>query len=136
MEEERLVHDVFHDALTGLPNRALFMDRLKLALERTRRRKDQVFSLLFLDLDSFKAINDNLGHIVGDQLLIQVSRRLTACLRTTDTIARLGGDEFTILLEDLTDDREALRIVERLQTALERPCKLGPSDIVVTASIG
>jgi diguanylate cyclase (GGDEF)-like protein/PAS domain S-box-containing protein len=136
MAEERLVHDVFHDALTGLPNRALFMDRLRLALERTRRRKDQVFSLLFLDLDSFKAINDNLGHVVGDQLLILVSRRLTACLRTTDTIARLGGDEFTILLEDLSDEREALRIVERLQKALERPCKLGPSDVVVTASIG
>jgi diguanylate cyclase (GGDEF)-like protein/PAS domain S-box-containing protein len=136
MEEQRLVHDVFHDALTGLPNRALFMDRLKLALERARRRKDQAFAVLFVDLDSFKAVNDNLGHIMGDQLLIQVSRRLTACLRTTDTIARLAGDEFTILLEDLNDDREALRIVERLQKELERPCKLGPCDVVATASIG
>lgn len=136
MEEERLVHDVFHDALTGLPNRALFMDRLSLAIERARRRKDQVFAVLFLDLDGFKAINDSLGHIMGDQLLIQVSRRLTACLRTTDTIARLAGDEFTILLEDLTDERESLRIVERLQKELERPCKLGTDDIPVTTSIG
>ncbi len=136
MEEERLVHDVFHDALTGLPNRALFMDRLRLALERTRRRKDQVFAVLFLDLDGFKAVNDNLGHIIGDQLLIQISRRLTACLRTTDTVARLAGDEFTILLEDLNDDREALRIVERLQKDLEQPCKLGSCDVVMTASIG
>lgn len=136
MEEERLVHDVFHDALTGLPNRALFMDRLRLALERARRRKDQAFAVLFVDLDSFKAVNDSLGHIMGDQLLIQVSRRLTACLRTTDTVARLAGDEFTILLEDLNDDREALRIVERLQKELERPCKLGPREVIVTASIG
>lgn len=135
-EEERLVHNVFHDALTGLPNRALFMDRLGLATERGRRRKDQVFAVLFLDLDGFKAINDSLGHIMGDQLLIQISRRLNACLRSTDTIARLGGDEFTILLEDLTDGRECLRIVERLQIELALPFKLGSSDIQVTASIG
>jgi diguanylate cyclase (GGDEF)-like protein/PAS domain S-box-containing protein len=136
MEEQRLIHNVFHDALTGLPNRALFMDRLRLATERSRRRKDQVFALLFLDLDGFKGINDSMGHIIGDQLLIEVSRRLSACLRTTDTIARLAGDEFTILLEDLSDEREALRIVERLQKALQRPCKLGTRDILVTASIG
>jgi diguanylate cyclase (GGDEF)-like protein/PAS domain S-box-containing protein len=135
-EEERLVHNVFHDALTGLPNRALFMDRLRLATERARRRKDQIYAVLFLDLDGFKAINDSLGHIVGDQLLIQISRRLKACLRTTDTIARLGGDEFTILLEDLNDERESLRIVERLQTELALPFKLGASEVQVTASIG
>jgi len=136
MEEQRLIHNVFHDALTGLPNRALFMDRLRLAIERSRRRKDQVFALLFLDLDGFKGINDSMGHIIGDQLLIEVSRRLSACLRTTDTIARLAGDEFTILLEDLSDEREALQIVERLQKELQRPCKLGTRDILVTASIG
>ena len=136
VEEKRLIHNVFHDALTGLPNRALFMDRLRLATERARRRKDQVFAVLFLDLDGFKAINDSLGHIIGDQLLIQISRRLNACLRATDTIARLGGDEFTILLEDLTDEREAVRVVERLQKELAQPLKLGGSDIHVTASIG
>lgn len=136
IEEERLVHNVFHDALTGLPNRVLFMDRLRLATERARRRKDQVFAVLFLDLDGFKAINDSMGHIMGDQLLIQISRRLKACLRTTDTIARLGGDEFTILLEDLTDERESLRVVERLQKELAQPFKLGTSDVQITASIG
>jgi diguanylate cyclase (GGDEF)-like protein/PAS domain S-box-containing protein len=136
VEEERLIHNVFHDALTGLPNRTLFMDRLRLATERARRRKDQVFAVLFLDLDGFKAINDSMGHIMGDQLLIQISRRLNAALRTTDTIARLGGDEFTILLEDLTDEREAVRVVERLQKELAQPFKLGASDIHVTASIG
>lgn len=135
-EEERLVHNVFHDALTGLPNRALFMDRLRLATERTRRRKDQIYAVLFLDLDGFKSINDSLGHIVGDQLLIQISRRMKACLRTTDTIARLGGDEFTILLEDLSEERESLRIVARLQKELALPFKLGANEIQVTASIG
>jgi diguanylate cyclase (GGDEF)-like protein/PAS domain S-box-containing protein len=135
-KEERLIHNVFHDALTGLPNRALFMDRLRLATERSRRRRDQMFAVLFLDLDGFKAINDSMGHIMGDQLLIQVARRLNACLRATDTIARLGGDEFTILLEDLTDEREAVRIVERLQKELTLPFKLGASEVEVTASIG
>lgn len=136
MEEERLVHSVFHDALTGLPNRALFMDRLRLATERSRRRKDQLFAVLFLDLDCFKNVNDSMGHIMGDQLLIQVSRRLKACLRTTDTIARLGGDEFTILLEDLGGEHESIRIVERLQSELARPFNIGSRDISVTASIG
>ncbi len=136
MEEERLVHSVFHDALTGLPNRALFMDRLHLATERARRRKDQLFAVLFLDLDCFKTVNDSMGHIMGDQLLIQVSRRLRACLRTTDTIARLGGDEFTILLEDLSGELESIRIVERLQSELRRPFNIGSRNILVTASIG
>jgi len=135
-EEERLVHDVFHDALTGLPNRALFMDRLKLATERARRRKDQVFAVLFLDLDCFKTVNDSLGHIIGDQLLIEVARRLKGSLRTTDTVARLGGDEFTILLEDLNDEREPILIVERIQNDLRKSFKLGTSDLTVTASIG
>ena len=136
MEEERLVHSVFHDALTGLPNRALFMDRLRFATERARRRKGQLFAVLFLDLDGFKTINDSMGHIMGDQLLIEVSRRLKGCLRTTDTIARLGGDEFTILLEDLAHEDESIRVVERLQTELARPLKLGARDIQITASIG
>lgn len=135
-EEQRLIHNVFHDALTGLPNRTLFMDRLRLAVERARRRKDQVFAVLFLDLDGFKAINDSMGHIIGDQLLIQISRRLNACLRATDTVARLGGDEFTILLEDLTDECECIRIVERLQRELALPFKLGASEVQITASIG
>lgn len=134
--EERLVHDVFHDALTGLPNRSLFMDRLSLALERSKRRREQVFAVLFLDLDSFKTVNDTLGHMIGDQLLIEVARRLKGCLRTTDTVARLGGDEFTILLEDLNVESEALRIVDRFQRELARAFKFGIHDLSITASIG
>jgi len=135
LAEEKLVHDVFHDALTGLPNRALFLDRLTVAIERARRRPGE-FAVLFLDLDGFKEINDNLGHMVGDQLLIEIARRLRACLRMTDTIARLGGDEFTIILEDLEDQKETIRIVERLQQELAQPIKLGNSQASVTASIG
>jgi len=134
--EERLVHDVFHDALTGLPNRSLFMDRLGLALERSKRRREQVFAVLFLDLDSFKTVNDTLGHMIGDQLLIEVARRLKACLRTTDTVARLGGDEFTILLEDLNAESEALRIVDRFQRELAGAFKFGIHELSITASIG
>src|SRR5215208_1583415 len=99
--EEQLLHDAFHDALTGLPNRALFMDHVKMAIQRSRRSGDRLFAALFLDLDRFKIINDSLGHMVGDQLLVGIAHRLEACLRPGDTVARLGGDEFTILLADL-----------------------------------
>ncbi len=93
--EEQLAHQAFHDALTGLPNRALFMNRLEHALARSTRQPSQT-ALLYLDLDRFKVVNDSLGHEVGDQLLIAVGERLQACVRPQDTVARLGGDEFTI----------------------------------------
>jgi diguanylate cyclase (GGDEF)-like protein/PAS domain S-box-containing protein len=134
--EERLVHDVFHDALTGLPNRALFMDRLKLAAQRARRRKDQLFAVLFIDLDRFKVVNDSFGHQVGDQLLIGIARRLETFVRSTDTIARLGGDEFTVLLEDVKDQSEAVRIVGRIQKGLSQPFTLGGHELCSTASVG
>lgn len=134
--EERLVHDVFHDALTGLPNRALFMDRLKLAAQRARRRRDQLFAVLFIDLDRFKVVNDSFGHQVGDQLLIGIARRLETFVRSTDTIARLGGDEFTILLEDVKDQSEAIRIVERIQNGLSQSFTLGGHELLSTSSIG
>ena len=99
--EDRLLHDAFHDALTGLPNRALFMDHLGLSIARAKRNPDQKFAVLYLDLDRFKIINDSLGHMIGDQLLVGIARRLEMCLRPGDTIARLGGDEFTVLIEDI-----------------------------------
>jgi diguanylate cyclase (GGDEF)-like protein len=114
--EEQLIHDAFHDALTGLPNRALFADHVKMAIRRAQRSNEQSFAILFLDLDRFKVINDSLGHLVGDQLLVGIARRLETCLRPGDSIARLGGDEFTILLEGLIDIEDAIVIAQRVQT--------------------
>lgn len=134
--EEQLLHDAFHDALTGLPNRALFMDHLKLAIARTQRHPEQMFAVLFLDFDRFKIINDSLGHMVGDQLLVAIARRLEQGLRPGDTVARLGGDEFTILLEDLTHPEEAVALAERLQADLTAPFSLFGNEVFASASIG
>jgi diguanylate cyclase (GGDEF)-like protein/PAS domain S-box-containing protein len=134
--EERLLHEAFHDVLTGLPNRALFMDHLKLSVERGKRREDRLFAVLFLDLDRFKIINDSLGHMVGDQLLVGIARRLEICLRPGDTVARLGGDEFTILLEDLANVPEVIDVAERLQKALALPFNLNGHEVFTTVSIG
>jgi len=134
--EEQLLHDAFHDALTGLPNRALFMDHLKLAIARTQRHPEQMFAVLFLDFDRFKIINDSLGHMAGDQLLVAIARRLEHGLRPGDTVARLGGDEFTILLEDLTHPEEAVALAERLQNDLMAPFNLFGNEVFTSASIG
>jgi diguanylate cyclase (GGDEF)-like protein/PAS domain S-box-containing protein len=134
--EERLLHDAFHDALTGLPNRALFMDHVKLAIGRARRKGERLFAALFLDLDRFKIINDSLGHMVGDQLLVDIARRLEVCLRPGDTVARLGGDEFTILLEELAGPEDAIEVARRVQEAVSRPFRIGGHEVFTTASIG
>jgi diguanylate cyclase (GGDEF)-like protein/PAS domain S-box-containing protein len=134
--EKRLLHDAFHDTLTGLPNRALMMDHLKLTIARAKRRPGLGFAVLFLDVDRFKLVNDSLGHMVGDQLLVGIARRLEACLRPGDTIARVGGDEFTILLEDLTEEGEAICVAERIHEELKQPFNLGGRDVFTTVSIG
>ncbi len=134
--EEQLLHDAFHDALTGLPNRALFMDHVKMAIQRSRRSGDRLFAALFLDLDRFKIINDSLGHMVGDQLLVGIAHRLEACLRPGDTVARLGGDEFTILLEDLASTDDAIEVARRVQEAVTQPFNIGGHEVFTTASIG
>jgi diguanylate cyclase (GGDEF)-like protein/PAS domain S-box-containing protein len=134
--EDRLLHDAFHDGLTGLPNRALFVDHLKLAIERSKRGGEEFFGVLFLDLDRFKIINDSLGHMVGDQLLIGIARRLEDCLRPGDTVARLGGDEFTVLLEDVQKTDEIIQVAERLQKELSLPFNIGGHEVFTTVSIG
>jgi diguanylate cyclase (GGDEF)-like protein len=134
--EEQLLHDAFHDALTGLPNRALFMDHVKMAIQRSRRSGNRLFAALFLDLDRFKIINDSLGHMVGDQLLVGIAHRLEACLRPGDTVARLGGDEFTILLEDLASMDDAIEVASRVQEAVSQPFNIGGHEVFTTASIG
>jgi diguanylate cyclase (GGDEF)-like protein/PAS domain S-box-containing protein len=134
--EERLLHDALHDAMTGLPNRALFMTHLKHAVDRAKRNPERLFAVLFLDLDRFKIINDSLGHLAGDQLLTEAAHRLQGCLRLGDTIARLGGDEFTVLLEDMTSRDEATTVAQRIQSEIARPFNLNGHQIFTSASIG
>ena len=133
--EEQLRHQALHDPLTDLPNRALFIDRLEHALERAPRSKGQV-AVLFLDLDNFKVVNDSLGHLAGDQLLVSVAARLRSCLRPGDTVARLGGDEFTVLIEGASDAAYAARVSERIIEVLRKPFFLDGQEMIVGASIG
>jgi diguanylate cyclase (GGDEF)-like protein/PAS domain S-box-containing protein len=134
--EHQLVHHALHDNLTGLANRALFMDRLQQAIGRSKRLAGYRFAVLFMDLDRFKVLNDSLGHVVGDQLLISIARRLEACLRSVDTIARLGGDEFTILLEGIHDTEDACFLAERIHLSLQTPFNLSGQEVFTSASIG
>jgi PAS domain S-box-containing protein len=152
--EELLAHNAFHDALTDLPNRALFLDRLQHALTLSKRHPDYKFAVLLIDVDEFKVINDSLGHTAGDQLLIQIGQRLKDAVRRADTVARprtagendkpanddrlarLGGDEFTILLDDIRDPIEAVRVAERVQSELATPFVVDRQEIVISASIG
>jgi len=150
---ERLLHDALHDHLTELPNRALFMERLQRACRRTIRHPEYIFAVMFVDLDRFKTVNDSLGHSAGDRLLIEIVRRVTGALRRDDvisrpatadpqdfidnTLARLGGDEFTILLEDIRDPSDAVRVAERIQQAVRAPISMGGGqEVFATASIG
>jgi diguanylate cyclase (GGDEF)-like protein/PAS domain S-box-containing protein len=134
--EQSLLHNAFHDNLTGLPNRTLFLDRLQHCMNRQTRNARNLFAVLFLDLDRFKVINDSLGHSVGDHLLIDVAKRLTAAIRPEDTVARLGGDEFTILLEDVRSELEVSNVTERIHRALREPFDLDEREIFALCSIG
>jgi diguanylate cyclase (GGDEF)-like protein len=136
LAEEQLLHDAFHDALTDLPNRALFMDRLRRAILRTRRQESYHFAVLFLDLDGFKVINDSLGHAAGDQLLIAIGRRLELGMRGGDTLTRLGGDEFAILADDIRDVDDAIGLAERVRGDLKAPFNINGHEVFATGSIG
>ena len=132
--EQELIHQAFHDALTGLANRALFRDRLGHAMARDRGAGS--YGVLFIDLDDFKTVNDSLGHAAGDALLREMTTRLRGCLRDGDTAARLGGDEFAILLEDVDDDNYCIAIAERMLEALSIPFEVAGAEVTTGASIG
>jgi diguanylate cyclase (GGDEF)-like protein/PAS domain S-box-containing protein len=134
--EVHLRYQAFHDLLTGLANRQLFLEHLEQALRRTARTRGRKVAVLFIDLDNFKVINDSLGHEVGDVLLTAVSERLQGCLRLENTLARFGGDEFTVLLEEVANPNEAVGVAERILETFRSPFVLDGREVVVTASIG
>jgi diguanylate cyclase (GGDEF)-like protein/PAS domain S-box-containing protein len=133
--EERLLNQILHDPLTGLHSRVLFMDRLLHALARSERLRTPV-AVLFVDLDHFKDINDRFGHRAGDEMLISVARKLERAVRPSDTVARIGGDEFVVLCEDMSSERDAVLVAQRLSEALSLPVAFGDANMSVTASIG
>jgi diguanylate cyclase (GGDEF)-like protein/PAS domain S-box-containing protein len=134
--ESQLAHMAFHDPLTGLPNRSLCLDRIRQALERSKRRDNYQYAVIFLDLDRFKIVNDSLGHHMGDRLLEFVARRLRECVRSLDTVSRLGGDEFVVVLEETGSYREVVRIVKRIRDAMSEVFPLSGHDVHVSASMG
>jgi diguanylate cyclase (GGDEF)-like protein/PAS domain S-box-containing protein len=134
--EAQLMHNAFYDGLTELPNRVLFLDRLRQTIERSKRRNDYYFAVLFLDLDGFKEINDRFGHGIGDDFLVAIARRLESCLRGGDSVARFGGDEFTVLLDDIKGIADATNVAKRMQDSLRSPVNLNGYQLSTTASIG
>src|SRR5205807_1210911 len=133
--EIKLAHDAVHDPLTSLPNRTLLTDRLRMAMARSARRKS-LFAVLFLDLDHFKLVNDSLGHLAGDELLVQAAARLQEAVRPGDTVARISGDEFVILCEDVAGAEHAERIAARAADALSIPFQIEDRRVGASASIG
>jgi len=136
LADERTAHDAAHDNLAGLPNRAFFIDHLKRAIARSKRHTDYMFAVLFLDLDRFKNINDSLGHVIADQLLVEIGRKLEAALRPEDMVARFGGDEFVIFLDDIKAVRDATRVANRIHEELVSPFNLGGNEVFTSTSIG
>ncbi len=134
--EEKLLHDAFYDKLTGLPNRALFLDHLSLAVERVKRKPDYKFAVLFLDLDRFKDINDIHGHLLGDELLVAVAKLLASRIRSTDTVARFGGDEFVILLDDISDLENSTQVASWILQEFQSAFHIDGREMFISASIG
>jgi diguanylate cyclase (GGDEF)-like protein len=144
MAEAQLKHDAFHDTLTRLPNRALLTERIQRCMIRQVRQPEFRFAVLFIDLDRFKVINDSLGHLVGDSLLVALARRLSSCVREADTLsscerndlARIGGDEFVVVLEGIHQDTDAFRVAERLLESVSAPIPIDDQEVHASLSIG
>lgn len=134
--ESRLKHEALHDTLTGLPNRSAMLMRLQHLLDEYQKDPTKLFAVLFLDLDRFKVVNDSVGHLLGDELLIEAAKRIDQCVSSPDSVARLGGDEFTLLLEGITDVEDACRVARRVLKTLVDPIRLGDKEIYSSASIG
>ncbi|MBW4426141.1 MAG: amino acid permease [Nostoc desertorum CM1-VF14] len=134
--QEQLLHNSLHDGLTGLPNQRFFLERVQQAIERTKQQNKYLFAVLFLDLDRFKVVNDSLGHLLGNQLLIEISHRLKSVLRVGDIVARFGGDEFTILIEEIEDISTAIQLAELIKKMLALPFQLNEHRVFTNASIG
>jgi diguanylate cyclase (GGDEF)-like protein len=134
--EKKLIHNVCHDSLTGMPNRVFFIDHLRNSFLKSQKNTNYLFAVLFLDLDRFKIVNDSLGHLVGDKLLISAANRLKSCLRDDDTLARLGGDEFVILLKDINRLDDAIEIASRIQDAIAAPFNFDELEVFTSLSIG
>ena len=135
-EEDQLLYQACHDTLTGLNNRPVFLDHLDKALARSSRSPTQPFAVIFIDLDRFKVVNDTMGHLAGDHLLVSLAKRFSTCLRSEDTFARLGGDEFAVLLHNVKDTADILRVVKRLTASLKNPFRIQGRDIQAGASLG
>ncbi|MBC8018148.1 MAG: EAL domain-containing protein, partial [Verrucomicrobia bacterium] len=133
---EQLVYNAFHDALTDLPNRSLFMDRLQHVITTAARRGDPLYAVLFLDMDRFKIVNDCLGHLIGDKLLVAVGLKLVECIRPGDTVARLGGDEFSVLLENVSELKDAVDVADRIHHKLSAPFMIEGNEVYAAVSIG
>lgn len=134
--EAEVFRQAFYDSLTGIPNRILFMERLQRSIERQKRRKNYYFAVMLIDLDRFKYVNDSLGHLAGDQLLVEVAERFRGCLREVDTVARLGGDEFAVLLEEFDTRQDVISVARRLQYAAREPFDIEGQLVHISASIG
>ncbi|WP_459938131.1 putative bifunctional diguanylate cyclase/phosphodiesterase [Desulfonatronum parangueonense] len=135
--DQKLLHQAFHDHLTGLPNKTLLLDRIDMALQQTKRKKDNLFALAFLDIDNFKTVNDSYGHLLADQLLVHVSQVIVKSVRNVDTVSRFGGDEFVALLDGIEDENEAVSILNRIREGLSVPFPVqGQQGIVCNVSIG
>ena len=136
LSDAKSIHDALHDTLTGLPNRTLFLDRIRQILKKRERNQNLQYAVIYIDLDRFRLVNESLGHVHGDELIIQTGHRLRDCVQPGDTVARLGGDEYAILMEDIDDINLAIKLTETIQSEFSKPFSLGDKEVFSSGSMG